>query len=578
MQNQPAFMRIVTAACLTAYVLVVAKPVATVGASTPSTQTSATARTSRNESTKGVENPRGSSQTLSSAASPKPTPPSHDNANDTTSMAWWMLWLIGLLGLSLASAVALVVAQWRWRYQQPGTWLLVTLAVLATAGLVIIPFSPHLAQNHRWIPVDAICMAILLGGAFLGFLYGLPVVDTTALAGAASATTFLRPSSKLEKITDSLMPAATGGILVGAATQIGKFSHFFDSALLLQPGNAASLLGVASLGYFGPIGFMLGYSVTRTIGSDVFKRADEKLVQASSLVQKLPTMPDLPLSPSEQDRAAAQEVCKIPYAALSGASEKAAWARAQTILLNYSDALKAYQDALVLDPRNAPLLMDYAISIYNDPALENTDVTISLVLSLVDQSASVAGPGASPRLQSRINVVRAAAHLYVAGGYETTIEIVNKWILTPAVPLTAMSRFYRACAFGQLYRSCVPAGANVNSVPLVPGVGAQDFQALTSLVQNDLALTLVAAGSAGLEQAVTVIDPSSPGRAQPSNSNDDDLQVLAIDCPALQKQVGVSVTPALPTSPQPPLPKTMPAPTAVPAGAFAAWVSANCPP
>ena len=142
-------------------------------------------------------------------------------------MSSWVGITLSVVGIVLIFLVSWVALGGPARIQSrggSGPKLLSALPVLAALGLVLVPYSPDLCDG-RWIPIDELAMAILVGGAFLGFLYGLPAVDTDALkAVGETAGTFTRPSTKLDKITDTLVTVATGGILTYALTQGAQFS------------------------------------------------------------------------------------------------------------------------------------------------------------------------------------------------------------------------------------------------------------------------------------------------------------------------------------------------------------------
>jgi len=518
---------------------------------------------------KAATSPNSSSST--NGGQPKSTEGATPNATPapTTPFPAWSGYVTTAVGAVLFALLGALAFGWRAGAAQRGAGpaLLATIPLLAFLGLLAIPFAPNLGAGN-WIPVEALAVALFVAGAFLGFLYGLPVIDPDAVkAAAASAGTFLRPGTKLDAVIDSIMPVLTGGVLTYAITQAAHFNTVFLRLANLPSNSSSQLLGMAILAYFTPLGFILSYSLTSTVGALAFKRAQETLVLQSDIVRAFPNLPDLPNEPTDDERAAAATIAKVPYASLRGAAEKATWARAQTILKNYPDALKAYQDAIVLDPRNAPLILDYATAIYNEPDIDDVD----LVLQQVDRARSLCGPNVPPALQQRINALTAAAKLYKPGSYEDVIVLVNGWI-SSAVPTTPFARFYRACAFGQLYESNAPA-ALPNAPPFVTLPPADDAP-LKALVRNDVALTLVASPDAGPANVKLVMDPGA-GR---TNAQDDDMQLLAADDPQLRAIAGIANVPPAPAPPHPPPPTgVVPDPATAEAGTLGAWIAANCP-
>ncbi|GAC1534736.1 MAG: hypothetical protein NVS2B17_04160 [Candidatus Velthaea sp.] len=472
--------------------------------------------------------------------------------------------------------------------QSIGPAVVAVLPFLVALGLITIPFAPNLGDG-RWVAVDVLAVALFVVGAFFGYLYGLPVTDPDALkATGTAAGTFLRPSSKLDKVIDNLLPALTGGLIAYGITQASHFNALFLRLAHLSPGSTSELLGIGLLLYFTPIGFMLSYSLTATVAALAFKQAEESLVFQSAIVTKFPPLPDLPVDPTPEQFVAAKTIADQPYASLREPQQKAAWARAQTILGNFSIALNAYQDAIILDGSNAALIVDYATTIYNAPHIDN----VPAVLTELSRAEQIAGPQASPDLRKRMLSLRAAATLYVPGMYESVILLVNDWIDGP-IATTRFARYYRACAFGQYYESLPPPAKppeNPRPPPAKPPENPRsvqlsnvDFVRLTTLVEADVAATIVMADK-GREFVRMVIDPTSPLRTYPQ---DDDLQTLGADDLALCKQAGMMAVP--PPSPPPhPIPPVrtldspppasrIPYPPANP-GDLVLWINAMCPP
>jgi hypothetical protein len=500
------------------------------------------------------------------------SPPRSTSAADRTEpIPRWVGTLLAIVGVAILGLLLWILtgAPGRGRMQSgAGPALLATLPVLAALALIIIPFAPDLGGG-KWIVVDSIAVAILVAGGFVGFLYGLPVVDADAVKAAGTAAgTFTRPSTKLDNVIDNLMPAITGGVFTVALTQAGNFSAFFVHFMGLPPNSASNFFGLGILAFFSPIGFILGYSLTATVGALAFKRAEESLVNEVTLVDAFPPFPDLPVQPTDEQRCAALAIAARPYRSLSGAMEKASWARAQSLLAHWPDALRAFQDATELDPRNPDLLLDYAVTIYNDPDVDD----IPRVLNLLDKAQSMLGAQATPLQQRRMRALRAVATLYQPNGYEDTIAIVNDWIKSN-IPVSRFGRFYRACAFGQLYDSCAPTP--LPAAPPYVLLDPSDFAALKTLIDNDIAVTLVVAPDTGRDNVRMTIDPTSPLRIPPSD--DDDLQLWAIADPALCAMVGLSATPPPPTTPRPAAPMKLPNPITAAPGVLAAWIAQNCP-
>jgi hypothetical protein len=155
--------------------------------------------------------------------------------------------------------------------------------------------------------------------------------------------------------------------------------------------------------------------------------------------------------------------------------------------------------------------------------------------------------------------------LYLPGGYEKVIVSINTWI-TSGVPTTDLARFYRACAFGQLYESYCTAPLPA-AAPYVSVLPPEDAAAIEAIVRQDLLITNICAGDAGRTQMLSVINPT------PTAPEDNDLQILAADQPSIVP-TGLTVMPAAPSPNQkhPPKPVIIPDPTIAGAGTLAKWI------
>ncbi|GAC1407461.1 MAG: hypothetical protein NVSMB64_14450 [Candidatus Velthaea sp.] len=90
------------------------------------------------------------------------------------------------------------------------------------------------------------------------------------------------------------MPALTGGLIAVEIKQVAHFNAFFLRFANIPQNSASDLLGVAALAYFTPLGFMLSYSLTATVGALAFKQAEESLVAQGAIMKTFPPLPDLP--------------------------------------------------------------------------------------------------------------------------------------------------------------------------------------------------------------------------------------------------------------------------------------------
>ena len=423
-----------------------------------------------------------------------------------------------------------------------------SLVSLIIFGLVVVVFIPKLATTGQWIPIDLFGLGIMLSSGLFGFVFGLPRLNPTLVpaqshsgnSGAVGVPSgpVLTPNTNLEQISDRFTTLLTGVAFAQILTVpafLRKFSDYFPQIVGTDV-IAAKLLGVAVLLYFAPLGFIVAYIVTRTVGAQAFARSDLALFQQYGLsLASLPPMPDVPENPTPEQRNAAATIANYPLSSLTTYSQKAAWARAQTILGHIKDAELGYQAAYVMDDSDPQLLVDYATVLYND--LDWKD--LSYVRWLASRAKLLAGANEYD-LCARILSLIAAADLYRSdGGYIDMILTVNSLLANDCLSPRRTSRFYRACAFGQLYWSYDASGK----------LEAADKAAVSDFINRDAAVTL-AFGPEMRDQLLIVTDPEHRPKSQPE---DNDLQYFACFDDNLRALLGLKAAPPLPTEAPPPL-------------------------
>lgn len=432
----------------------------------------------------------------------------------------------------------------------------IALGVLTLFGLLSIPLA--LPKNSAWIEVELIAIGLLVVGGFFGFLFGLPTVVQSSSGGntaAGSPQSLLSVNTHLDDVTAKIASLLAGVALASVLTipqYIGNFNDALHTLLGIKNGDPGSALGIALLLYFPPIGFVISYLIMRVQVSPLLARADAKLQlfdAGQPQIWRAPPLPDISDGANADQTAAARSIAAIPYASLTDLDQKATWARANALLGNYSAAERAYQDVRVLNPRDYRALIDYATVIYNDPEIDD----IPQILSLLNAAEKIC-PKDNLDALSRLKVLRAAAYLYQTSGYENAIIEVNSVIATKDMPQPRLTRFYRACGFGQLFWA-LQAG---------PGMSAQTQAAIAAIITNDSALTL-AQGDVGRTQLLLVT--VGQGRENPV---DNDLQAFAAADAPYQAQLQISA-PAAPAPPAPPAPVTI-----TDAAITAGWITTNC--
>jgi hypothetical protein len=461
-----------------------------------------------------------------------------------------------------------------------GNGVLGVLLLLLVLGVVWLPLDPALQAGGVWITGEFIAVGVMLSAGFFGFLFGLPhYVDPAATGTPASGTpatgtpgggaasrpatagpSFL-PSTNLEKVADNVATLVAGAALAQLVTipsYVGRFATFFATNLGLN--DAGKPLGAGILLFYAPLGFVLAYVTTRTIGARAFASSDAALLRTGSkVVAELPVLPDVPADATPEQRAVAARIAAVSLSTLESVGDRTTWARAQSILENWKAAETAYQQVLVIDSTNAELTLEYATVLYNDEAF----VEYRYILQLIDTVLKLLDADDDAELRSQALSLRAGTNLYVPGGsYIKSIVTVNDVLRNSKLQAGKTLRFYRACAFGQLYRGYLAHDRLKAGDPAA--------RAIAALVERDAAITLTLDDDLK-SQLQAVIDPARRKELGYS-AYDDDLQQLAIDDAALATMCGVTSTIPAPD------PATTPDPLDLPAGiaSVEAFV-ASCP-
>jgi hypothetical protein len=431
-----------------------------------------------------------------------------------------------------------------------GGAVLGVLFVLLILSLVWLPQDEAIRVHGAWVTVEFVALGVMLSAGFFGFLFALPrfseskAGDTpaTGAAGADRGGPTFSPSKNLDTVADRFATLVAGAVLSQLATipsYVNRFATFFSTNLGLR--DAGKPLGVAIILVYAPLGFVLAYVATRTIGARAFASSDIALLRTGSkVVAELPVLPDIVDEATPDQRAVAARIAAVPLSTLESVRDRTAWARAQSILKNWKAAETAYQQVLVIDNTNPKLTLEYATVLYNDEAF----LEYAYILQLVDVVLELLDANDDDELRSQALSLRAGTNLYVPGGsYIESIVTVNEVLRDPNLQPGQTLRFYRACAFGQLYRGYL---ANRRIVK-----GDDMARAIAELVESDVAITLAFGGNLK-SQLQAVIDPSIRKKLGYSK-HDDDLQQLAADVPALAIACGIQKAVPAPTTKAPDL-------------------------
>ncbi|HEX6765034.1 MAG TPA: hypothetical protein VF103_06140 [Polyangiaceae bacterium] len=291
-------------------------------------------------------------------------------------------------------------------------------------------------------PVTLLALAATCLGILLGFLFGIPRVNSGA-SGANGVSPGLRVNTNIEQISDWLTKILVGLTLTNLANLPRLFAHL--STYLVSHGlqGAATESALTSVSVFFLVdGFLFGYLATRLYLTGAFMVADptevlQRLKPAMAGISvELDVKPDL----SPDATAAAREVSKLDLTRLAGADEAALWAKAQLALGNPKKAAEGYAAAVRAAPDRADLRVERAV------ALERAGEPRDRVLRELDAAYKNAGqnPGARRRAVEGLMV----NYLYIPGGYDRVLELGSEHLKTKTGP-SARIWMYLAAAWGQ---------------------------------------------------------------------------------------------------------------------------------
>ena len=411
--------------------------------------------------------------------------------------------------------------------------LLLGLVTLVTVGVTAIRFIPELRCSGTWIVIDFTALGLCVVGGGLGFLFGLPVYVGTAPAGGPAPVD--KPGTSLESIIAKFPDFLAGATIASLISTVTPFVLYISDHIGISgPGfYPISLIALAITLYFFPLGFIFGFLITRTIVTSTIAVFDESLLlRVGTAMTTMAAEPNLPIPAGPDAVDQATKIVQIPYAQLTSAAQKSVWAQAKLVLRQYADAELALQDARVQEPDNAEYTLQYVLALYSDSRW--TDYRY--LLDLLDK----AEPSLPAPSSTKARQLRCGAMLSIPGLYVDVIALVNQWIRTSMPPTSALTRYYRMAALGQLYRAWTNDGA--------AAFGPIDKAALDRRLADDFAITIAIDPDAG--DAVRVLAAPYAGR---TDSSDDDLQLYTTQTPTFGALLGLGAAIPQPDPPMPPL-------------------------
>ncbi|MBB4963703.1 hypothetical protein [Saccharothrix violaceirubra] len=149
-------------------------------------------------------------------------------------------------------------------------YIAVVLLVISVAALVL--FGAVQAK-----PVQAVALGLIIAlgstitGALLGFVFGIP-----RRVQGESGTTGYAVNTNFEQISDWLTKIIIGLGLVELGSIVGHFGRLSTTlGAALGPGTATTVAAGATIVFFVPLGFLVGYLLTRTFLTDAFRSFDD---------------------------------------------------------------------------------------------------------------------------------------------------------------------------------------------------------------------------------------------------------------------------------------------------------------
>jgi hypothetical protein len=342
------------------------------------------------------------------------------------------------------------------------------------------------------------------------------------------------PSTNLEKVAGQLVTFFSGLAFASLLTipqYIYMFSKFFETGI---HGSGAALVGAGFITFFGPLGFITAYVVTRTIGAQAFARSDSELIGITAVItNRHPMLPDVQQEDnadlSDPDRMAIVVTASVPFAELDSIDDFRTWGRAHALLGDYKGALQAFDRAYRLNPTDARIVLDYATALYQDPDWTDPEY----VLRKARDAEALESPASSASLRARTKNLQIATMLYVPGRYIDAVIAANDFLRSD-LPRVHTIRLYRACGLGQLLWAYVDANRLA--------IGGPGWNAVMEVIRFD-ASVVAELDEVVCRQLRMVIDPN--GREYPA---DCDLQFAAIHDAQLTK---IAKLPAPPPPPDP---------------------------
>ena len=319
-------------------------------------------------------------------------------------------------------------------------------------------------------------IAWMASGFLFGFLFGIPKslqrksasedsesksnqTDGTAQNGNSSE--ILRVNTNLEEISDWLTKVLVGATL----TQVVRIPRYVSTVANFMAGNSSSDIqssfSAALLIYFGSVGFLAGYLLTRLFFSGAFKRGDREILPSFAALAQLQSfvVSGKATDPSKSLQELTKKISQTPISANSNAELANAVAVSSLVQGNNLRAFEATDIVLQRDPKDPWALLNRARLF----AQIGTDVRATV--EQLQQSKASITQETSADIVETIYSELAYYQLYVDAptGYQAAIATVEEY-LSKYRPKQADLYINLACAYGQEHALLKSQGASQEEI------------------------------------------------------------------------------------------------------------------
>jgi len=343
--------------------------------------------------------------------------------SDIKTTSGWLLWAYaaGFSAILLRFGVLLLFGGWF-----RGGWHITGLAFVSTL----------------W------SLAWIAAGFLLGFIFGVPKVQTADPSSPGAKAPPLKVNTNLEDISDWLTKILVGATLtqlVKIPEGISKAAHFMSAG---DTNSSADSFNAAVLVYFLALGFLAGYLMTRMFFAVAFARADGAPDGWSQILGPLANAPVAlgdgggAKDPTVQTAAVASK--SVPLTQSLSTPQAVALAVGASLAGDPDRALQASTIAVQQSPNDPGAQYSYAVALHSMGA--RPDRTLSTMESAAAKTTSASDPALLASIYTSLTYL----YLYEGPpkGFDQAINAAAEYD-SKGGPANAGIEINRACAYGQ---------------------------------------------------------------------------------------------------------------------------------